>query len=198
MLKDEELLLQLRGTPEEFEDAFSKIYHDPDLRSMAFSRMRHATQEEANDIWQESVAAFLIAVRREKFEGTGRISTYIVSTVINKWLTLIKQKKQNPIEPIEYLLADAEVTPPEPDFAERIEGYRKILANAIGQLGERCQEMLKAWSEQSTLASLTEKHQFSSKRMASKELYRCWVRLKEILHDHPAQLEQLREWLLEM
>lgn len=197
MLRDEELLPLLRGTKEQLDEAFRKLYDDPDLRRKAFSKMRGATDEEATEIWHDSMADFYVAVLHKRFEAKSSASTYIVRIVINKWLKALEQKARQSGQPIESL-PDMEEAPLDLNLADREEEYRQLLDDAVSQLSERCQKMLKDWSDGRTLAFLTEQYEFSSKEIAKKESYRCRERLEKIVHSKPDVLEKLKDWLSKM
>ena len=134
------------------------------------------------------------AVEKGRFLGKSKFSTYIIGIVKHKWWAELKRTGR--FDPIEWLSKNKEGEPDE-DFelglADTDEEYQQIIAEAIPQLGERCQGMLKDALAGRNSDFLIEKYQFSSKEMAKKESYRCRERLENIIRSKPALHQKLKD-----
>ncbi len=105
------------------------------------------TREDAKDIFQEGIIAFMRNIRKEDFILTCKVDTYLFSIVRNQWLKKISRKEKN-LLPLIIDLPDVEFV--SLDEREWIEKKREQRAFAISELMEAddfkdCEKILEAY-----------------------------------------------------
>jgi RNA polymerase sigma-70 factor (ECF subfamily) len=109
------------------------------------------SEDEAASLYTDSVLAFIENVRINRFQGNSAIKTYLYQIFSNKCVDFIRKTTTNkmsvheaePIEDFVLMMADGSKN----ILQELIsESEIKILKTKISQLGDKCQQMVVAWS----------------------------------------------------
>src|SRR5688500_5506226 len=87
---DEELLNRLKRNED---SAFKAVYKDIYPMVLKYVRGNNGNHEDAEDIFQEMLIAFLKKLHTPGFELTARLSTYLFSIAKNLWLYRLRSMK---------------------------------------------------------------------------------------------------------
>ncbi|MDH3648862.1 MAG: sigma-70 family RNA polymerase sigma factor, partial [Saprospiraceae bacterium] len=97
------------------------------------------SQEDAEDVFQDGVLEFISNLLQDRFEERSSLKTYL--TVICKYMWFSMHKKENRrseiLEQLDLNINDESSL----DFVIHKESYA-LLHDVLGQLGERCRELL--------------------------------------------------------
>lgn len=198
-LKDEELIRYLRaGNPEQRDQALHQLYADPDLERKAKSQvLRHGgNADDAHDCWQDALARFYEKAREGLELHTATVHTYIVTITWQMWSNRLK--KQNRL----IALDDA---PQSPEDGEILDTELRLIDEEDAQLlqwcieqikAERCHQMLRDWALSHSPTEIADTFHLRNADAAKKETMRCRERLTEILAQHPAIHDRLKEYYL--
>lgn len=181
---DEALIAGIQNGGSAREEALKRIYLKPGLRETVFRHVYEhgGSREDAQDIFQESLVLFDRNLREGRFEGKSALSTYFVAIAKWRWVTVRRQQgRYTDISPAQH---DETVDSPE---AETIRGeYRELFQEALGQIGDRCRELLKLYQLEHSMDEIAQLMQYSNADVAKKEAYRCRMRFRELLETNPA------------
>lgn len=180
---DEALIEDIRSGGSAREDALKRIYLLPGLRESVFRYiLEHGgSRQDAQDIFQESIVLLDRNLREGRFEGKSALSTYFVAIAKWRWVTVQRQQgRYTELAPAHY---DAEVDSPEADTIRR--EYRELFQEALAQIGDRCRELLQLYQLEYSMEEIAQKMQYGSADVAKKEAYRCRMRFRELLENHP-------------
>jgi len=180
---DEALIEDIRSGGSAREDALKRIYLLPGLRESVFRYiLEHGgSRQDAQDIFQESIVLLDRNLREGRFEGKSALSTYFVAIAKWRWVTVQRQQgRYAELAPAHY---DAEVDSPEADTIRR--EYRELFQEALAQIGDRCRELLQLYQLEYSMEEIAQKMQYGSADVAKKEAYRCRMRFRELLENHP-------------
>lgn len=145
-----------------------------------FIRLNGGNDDDAKDIFQETLVTLFHKVRQENFTLTAKLNTYIYSIARNLWLTELKRKKQkseNVFELEEFLPGDELLL----EEVESIKLRYNRLNWSLEKLGEPCKSILSyyyfyKWSMQ----EIAEKMGYTNAENAKTQKYKCLLRLKKI------------------
>jgi RNA polymerase sigma factor (sigma-70 family) len=140
-----------------------------------FVRLNKGTQQEAEDLYQESILTLYEQVRKGNFRMNSSIKTYLYSICRNKWLSQLRvQKNVTDIDEYREEIAeeDAESDLSLPNDSE--------IRKAIEGLGEPCRTLLTGfYYHKLSLEQLAEQLNYASTNVAKQQKFRCVERLKK-------------------
>lgn len=142
----------------------------------------NGTEQEAKDVFQESIIVLYHHVQKEDFTLSCALQTYLYSVSKRIWLKQLYKK--NGIQKLDERFYEGE------DFAEadsEVDGYRQREQNmarmyeSIAQLGEPCKTLLEDFYLQRLgMDELAEKFGYTNADNAKNQKYKCLQRLKKI------------------
>lgn len=180
---DESLLAAIQGGGQAREEALRRIYLLPGLRETVarFVLDNGGNRSDAQDVFQEAFILFDRNLRERRFEGKSALATYFVAIAKWRWVTLRRhQGRYTELSPAQF---DGEVESPENETL-RAE-HRDLLTQAMGQIGERCRELLRRYQLDYSMEEIAREMGYANSETAKKEAYRCRLRLREHLENHP-------------
>ena len=187
---DEALIAAIESGGPAREEALRRIYLLPGLREAVIRYVldNGGSRTDAQDVFQEALVLFDRNVREGKFEGRSTLATYFVAIAKWRWVTLRRQQgRYTELSPAQY---DGEVESPETETL-RAE-HRDLLTEAMGQIGERCRELLRLYQLDYAMDEIARQMSYANAETAKKEAYRCRLRLREHLENHPFWADYLK------
>jgi RNA polymerase sigma factor (sigma-70 family) len=155
-------------------------------------KRKGGTENETADIYQESIIAFYESVRSNKFRGDAKISTWLHSTISNKWSVEIRKTKRFKTDRIEDSTKQFQ--------NEKEEGYRdtselmNLVWNTLELIDEKCKEVLiDYYYNRLSMKDIMTKMGFKSEQVAKNKRYRCKEKLDEIISERPGLKKQLNQ-----
>ncbi len=145
---DEQIVAMIQDSTERRELAFEYLYLNTEIKNMAFSKIIYMIKDEvkAEDIFLDSLLAFIKNVKYNKFKGDSKISTYIVSICTFQCLSYLGKVKKEKEKSDLYLTSltnhTSEEQSPESQIVELEEDrYQAQLKRKIyRQLSKGCRE----------------------------------------------------------
>ena len=151
------------------------------FRKMVISHIKNhgGSNEEAEDIYQESIIVFWQNVSSDKFELTAKISTYLVAVAKNKWMVELRKRKFNITEdPPENTQNDDPLILDEMIENEDSEKIR----TALDQIQPVCKKLLILfYFEERSMEEIAQILQFANPNVAKSKKYQCKDALKKML-----------------
>jgi RNA polymerase sigma-70 factor (ECF subfamily) len=143
------------------------------------------SEDEAASLYTDSVLAFIDNVRVNRFQGNSAVKTYLYQIFSNKCVDFIRKTTTNkmsvheaePIEDFVLMMADDSKN----ILQELIsENEVRILKTKISQLGDKCQQMVVAWSEGFTDIQIAQELGYQTANVAKTSRLRCLDKLREL------------------
>ncbi|MCF8371833.1 MAG: sigma-70 family RNA polymerase sigma factor [Bacteroidales bacterium] len=155
-------------------------------------KRRGGTENETADIYQESIIAFYESVRNDKYRGDAKISTWLHSTISNKWSVEIRQTRRFKTDHIEDSTKELR--------HEKDEGYRdnselmELVWKTLDLIDEKCKQVLiDYYYNRLSMKEIMTKMGFKSEQVAKNKRYRCKDRLDEIIAERPGLKKHLNQ-----
>jgi RNA polymerase sigma factor (sigma-70 family) len=147
-------------------------------------RKHQLDDEEASIVYSDTILTSIENIATGRFEARSTIKTYIHQIFLNKCVDVIRKKTTK--HSLDYQRVSLQdLLTPIPD------NKRSILIDIIKQqdysqlngfiklLGERCQEILKKWSEGFTDEEISKEYKYTSAGVAQTTRLRCLEKLRE-------------------
>lgn len=183
-LTDSELINGIRAGGQQLR-YFENYLYDQYLYLIRDAVRKHQIDdEEASIIYSDTILTSIENITGGRFEGRSTIKTYIHQIFSNKCVDVIRKKTtKHSLDYQRVSLQDLLI--PIPDNKRSIlvdiikqQDYSQ-LNNFIQRLGERCQEILKKWSEGFTDDEIAKEYQYTSAGVAQTTRLRCLEKLRE-------------------
>lgn len=159
----------------------NKIYKSffPSIANMIVSN--NGSNDEAKDVFQEAVMVLYDKITQQQFELNSKLSTFLYAVSRRIWLKQLSRKghtlNTTDISDFEDILHVEE------DIQEHqeIENQFEQMNDAMHQLGEPCQTLLKDfYIKNLSMQEITEKFGYTNSDNAKTQKYKCLQRLKKI------------------
>ncbi len=159
----------------------NKIYKSffPSIAHMIVSN--NGSNDEAKDVFQEAVMVLYDKITQQQFELNSKLSTFLYAVSRRLWLKQLSRKghtlNTTDISDFEDILHVEE------DIQEHqeIENQFEQMNDAMHQLGEPCQTLLKDfYIKNLSMQEITEKFGYTNSDNAKTQKYKCLQRLKKI------------------
>jgi len=169
------------------EPQIREIYKKWGPEARNFVLKNKGTPEDAKDIFQETIAALLIRIRKKQFTLTVPLGGYLYFIYRSKWLNKLAKNKKNlvTIKDLEGYKDDNHL---ETDLSEinLLEMRSTIFKTCFEQLSERCKNILNGRYEDGLKgAEIMKKHELPSVGAVRKAMYDCRENLKKLMVKHP-------------
>jgi RNA polymerase sigma factor (sigma-70 family) len=192
---DDETLLALIGKKESLNEAIHAIYRQYAEPVQAFIMSKGGSQQDAEDVFQETVTAFVDIVQKGKYRGEAVIRTFLIAVSKNVWYNAIKKRSRsaerdkifdNTIEKeeldISHFIAEREV--------------KQELGALLDQLGENCKKILiMFYYENLSMKEMLSRFSYENEQVIRNKKYKCLQQLAEIIKSKPAMVAQMNEFL---
>ena len=180
---DERLAQGIRAGGPGREAALQAMYQKPGLRETVIRLVldHGGRRDDALDVFQETLLLFDRNLREGRFEGRSTLATYFVG--IAKWRWQAVRRRQGRLT--ELLPGDYDGLVESPEAEVLRTEHREWLEKALGQIGERCRQLLQLYQLDYSMEEITRTMQYANADVAKKEAYRCRMRFRELLEQFP-------------
>lgn len=173
---DDELLPALK---KQDEDAIKYIYRNYWPMVMKLVKANSGNEEEAKDVFQESILDFLEKIWSEKFVLTCKSSTYFYSVFRNKWFHHLRGNRAF-VDIDDYVVLTQLAEDPVQDRPV-LPGDEQI-QQAILSLGEPCRSLLIGfYYEGLSMEEMAAKMGYKDAKVAKQQKFRCKDRLTQAI-----------------
>jgi len=158
--------------------ALDKLYKGfPQIRKLVLSK--GGNEDDAKDVFQESLIIFFQKAKKPDFELTAAISTYLYSVSWYVWKDKLKKLNKNvSFDDIVNLDRDDES-----DIEYHLEKERKFefVDEALTRLGEKCLKILKMfYYDKRNMDEIADVMSLSSAKVAKNQKYKCIERARKM------------------
>jgi RNA polymerase sigma factor (sigma-70 family) len=191
ILADEAILAGVRSN--DLNSVIFQIYKQyAELVSFNVVTMGGSLQD-GEDIFQETVVAFIELVRKEKFRGESSIKTFLVAVARNLWFNELKRKKSGDQRAKVFVTNREHI---ENDVMEDINQreMKEQLLLLMTHLGESCKKVLTLfYYENLSFDEITEKMGYENQQVARNKKYKCMKELSDLIRDSPVLKARLKQ-----
>jgi RNA polymerase sigma factor (sigma-70 family) len=151
--------------------------------------------DDAQDIFQEVMVAFINLVKAGKFRGEASIKTFLYSLNKNIWLNELKKRGRTQVREMKYEKASDKMEQGINTALEAREANEGLL-KIMGELGETCKKILLLYyyenqSMREILASLN----YENEQVVRNKKYKCLKQLEQLVNANPALKQTLKNLL---
>ena len=183
MWTDDEIEKGIQAGGAAREKALYHVFFQQDWKGAAthFVVQNGGYEPDGDDIAQKAFVLFENNVRLGKFKGQSSLKTYFLAIARYQWYKELKRRRPTEeLQPEQYEEGGGNV---EDSYISQEK--KEFLGKALAKLSERCQEVLRRQRLGESLEAIARAVGLSSAAMAKKEAYRCRMRLRKFIDEHP-------------
>lgn len=157
----------------------------------------NGNQDDAQDIFQDVIMAFVNLVKAGKFRGEASIKTFLFSLNRNMWLNELKKRGRTQVREMNYGKSSDK---PEQGINMALEAKEANaeLLKLMSELGDTCKKILLLYyfenqSMKEILASLN----YENEQVVRNKKYKCLKRLEQMITSNKSLYHQLKNLLHE-
>ncbi len=191
---DSELVANLR-TGQRMDETIKTIYRNH-FESLGWYVMNNSgSRQDAEDVFQEVVLAFIDLVQKDKFRGESTVKTFLYSLNRHTWLNELKRRGRALVREEKYEKGREQT---EADTAHLIadrEGKSEII-KLVGSLGETCKKILLLfYYENLSMREILETMHYENEQVVRNKKYKCLKQLEQMLNEKPFLKDTLKNLL---
>lgn len=151
--------------------------------------------DDAQDIFQEVMVAFVNLVSAGKFRGESSIKTFLYSLNKNIWLNELKKRGRTQVREMKYETA-SEKTEHGVSAALEAREANASLMKVMEELGETCKKILLLYYyENQSMKEILTSLNYENEQVVRNKKYKCLKRLEELLTENKSLYHQLKNLL---
>jgi RNA polymerase sigma factor, sigma-70 family len=162
------------------------IYQQYSQTVSSFIRANSGTEQDAEDVFQETVVIFIDLVRKNKYRGEAGIKTFLVSIARNIWLNELKKKQRSGIRE---QIFENNREQKEMDVSQYIADreVKQQFMTMIERLGEHCKKILTLfYYENLSMKEIVQHLPYENEQVVRNKKYKCLQHLTGMVRDNPA------------
>jgi len=175
------------------EMAMKELYRSHAGKVIAFIRQHGGEEEEARDIFQDAVIQVMIATESGTFKGQSSLGTYLFAVSKNLWFSRIRRQQTERKYRAQLLPQEQQILDSTPEVRLMDRHQTELVKEVIGQLGEKCQQVLSMWSRKYAMKEIAGKVGYANEQIARNKKTQCMKALKNLVKENPNVQSLVRE-----
>ena len=189
---DAELIAAI-GDTKELNKAILYLYQHYSESTSSFIMSYGGSQQDAEDVFQETVVAFIEVVKKDKFRMEASVKTFLISVAKNIWLNELKKRERADFRERQF---ESGRDQNEVDVSHQISDLEKKrqLRDLVYQLGEPCRKILLLfYYENLSMKEIVGHLPYENEQVVRNKKYKCLQQLTGLIKDNPSIASQLNE-----
>jgi RNA polymerase sigma factor (sigma-70 family) len=183
VLSDEEMLIGIRSN--NLNEAIFHIYRQFAEVVVSFVVSNGGSQQDGDDVFQETVVAFIDLVKKDKFRGDASIRTFLVSIGRNIWYNQLRKSKSLDNRGKIFETSRDHTEDVINDLLDQRE-LRQQFLELMGKLGDSCKAVLTLfYYENCSFKEIAEKMGYENEQVARNKKYKCMKELSDLIRLNP-------------
>lgn len=191
---DSELVANLR-TGQIMDETIKAIYRSY-FESLSWYVMNNSgSRQDAEDVFQEVIVAFIDLVQKDKFRGDSTVKTFLFSLNRFIWLNELKKRGRALAREEKYERGQDKVELDTSHYLAGQEGKAEVV-RLVGELGESCRKILLLfYYENLSMREILEATDYKNEQVVRNKKYKCLKQLEQMVNAKPALKETLKNIL---
>lgn len=153
------------------------------------------SNQDAQDIFQDVVVAFIHTVKSGRFRGDSSIKTFLYALNKNLWLNELKRRGRSIKREVRYEMENEKKIEAIDKIIESREAGRHLL-QIMNELGESCKQILLLfYYHNQSMKEIAEKTEYENEQVVRNKKYKCLKKLEEKMTANSTLFQQLKTLL---
>jgi RNA polymerase sigma factor (sigma-70 family) len=173
------------------EQAIGQLYQEHAEITRSFIKGKGGTEQDADDIFQETIISFIEVIQKGKFRGESSIRTFLISIAKHLWYNEIRRRQRASNRETLYESGrDSE----ESGVSEMIQDreMKMQLSQLLSGLGESCRKILELfYYENLSMKEIVLQMHYENEQVVRNKKYKCLQQLTGKIKENPLASEQM-------
>jgi RNA polymerase sigma factor (sigma-70 family) len=186
-------LLEAISEKDLLEQAILQLYQDHSEVTRSFIMGKGGTEQDADDIFQETIVSFIDSVQKGKFRQESGIRTFLISISKNLWYNEIRKRQRSGNREKIFEMDRDQV---EGSVAETIQDreLKQQLNQLLQELGESCRKILVLfYYENLSMKEIVLHLHYENEQVVRNKKYKCLQQLTDKMKQNPLAAQQINE-----
>ena len=163
------------------EDAIKQLYRDHYSLLEQYVLQNQGSRSDAEDIFQETMVAFIRQVEEGKFRGESSIKTFLYALNRNIWLNELKKRGRSQSREERFAAGEEKMQPAIDGILEQQE-HNMELMRSIQNLGDSCKKILLLfYYEQRPIREILSVVSYQNEQVVRNKKMKCLKKLEEMV-----------------
>jgi RNA polymerase sigma factor (sigma-70 family) len=186
-------LVEAIGDKKMLEAAISQLYQEHAEITRSFIMGKGGTEQDADDIFQETIVSFIDSVQKGKFRQESGIRTFLISISKHLWYNEIRKRQR----------AGKREKVFETDRDEEADGISHIIQDRelkqqmnklLTELGDSCRKILELfYYENLPMKEIVSHLHYENEQVVRNKKYKCLQQLTDKMKQNPLAAKQISE-----
>lgn len=159
-------------------------------------RSKGGNEEDAADIFQETVLVFIEQVRRDKFRGDSSIKTYLIGIAKNLWLNEMRSRDRRSNRELGFIKADNNETVEDAHQRMYQRENKQKLVQVFEQIGDVCKKILNSfYYENLSMKEMLVLFNYDNEQVLRNKKSKCMKHLKDLITTDRELTETFKTYL---
>ena len=155
----------------------------------------NGSSDDAADVFEEVIIAFLNLIKGGKFRGEASIKTFLYSLNKNIWLNELKKRGRSQARELKYEQVTEREMKGIDAVIENREGHEELM-KTLDELGETCKQILLLYYyENQSMKEILATLHYENEQVVRNKKYKCLKRLEEMIMSNQKLYLQLKTLL---
>ena len=191
---DSELVANLRAG-KRMDETIKTIYRNH-FDSLNWYVMNNSgSRQDAEDVFQEVVMAFIDLVKKDKFRGESTVKTFLYSLNRHTWLNELKRRGRALAREEKYEKGQERIELDASHLISDREGKAEVI-KLVGQLGDICKKILLLfYFENLSISEILDTLDYQNEQVVRNKKYKCLKELEQMITEKPLLKQTLKNLL---
>jgi RNA polymerase sigma factor (sigma-70 family) len=175
------------------EQAILQLYEEHAGITRSFIMGKGGTQQDADDIFQETVVSFIDSVQKGKFRQESGIRTFLISISKHLWYNEIRRKQRAGNRE---KLFETDREQEEAGISEQMQDrdLKNQLNKLLQELGESCKKILELfYYENLSMKEIVSHLHYENEQVVRNKKYKCLQQLTDKMKQNPLAAKHINE-----
>jgi RNA polymerase sigma factor (sigma-70 family) len=185
-------LLQAIRESTNMDDAIRYLYRNYFDGLSIYVQQNQGNRQDAEDIFQESIVAFIQLVQQNRFRGDASIKTFLFAINKNTWLNELKRRGRAEVREAKFETAKETVDEGITHYIAGREARTQVL-DVMDKLGEGCKKILLAfYYENLSMKEIVSTMNYENDQVLRNKKHKCLKQLEQLLTANPVLAKNLK------
>ncbi|KIC95791.1 RNA polymerase sigma factor [Flavihumibacter solisilvae] len=181
---DEELIMAIRED-RHLNNAISALYRQHAEKLSSFIMKYGASEEQAKDVFQDTVVAFIDTVRKGSYRPEAKIGTFLAAIAKNIWYNEVRKKERSDLRDKIFERGRDQV---EEDASRHIQEreLKQEMQKLLSKLDEPCRKILLLfYYENLSMKEIVSHLPYENEQVVRNKKYKCLQQFTGMVKKHP-------------
>ncbi len=194
LFSDASLVAAIRDK-KNLDQAIQHLYKEHAGITSSFIMGRGGNEQDADDIFQETVVAFIDSVQKGKFRAESGVRTFLIAISKNLWMNEMRKRQRADNREKSYEIGrDQEEAAVSEAIGDR--ELKQMLQRLLDSLGESCKQILTLfYYENLPMKDIVAHMHYENEQVVRNKKYKCLQQLTGMMKENPAAAKHIAELL---